>query len=249
VLGVAFDGTGLGTDGTIWGGELLLADLAGSERVGHLGCVPLPGGAAAVREPWRMVVAHLPDARGLAVRERHAERWDAVASLVRSGVGSPPTSSAGRLFDAVAALLGVRDTVTYEGQAAIELEQRVSPSETGAYPVGLHDGVLAGTDLVLAAAEDLRAGVEVGRIAARFHHGLADATVAAVVAAAGERGIPTAALSGGVFVNEVLLERVRAGLEGAGLEVLVPSRVPCNDGGISLGQVAVAAAREFGVAS
>ncbi|HEY2221916.1 carbamoyltransferase HypF [Actinomycetospora sp.] len=249
VLGVAFDGTGLGTDGTIWGGELLLADLAGFERVGHLACVPLPGGPAAIREPWRMVAAHLPDEPGLAVRERHAERWDAVVSLARRGTGSPPTSSVGRLFDAVAALLGVRDTVTYEGQAAIELEQRVDVSEVGGYPMGLTDGVLSGTDLVRAAAEDLRAGVDVGRIAARFHRGLADATVLAVVAAAGERGVGTAALSGGVFVNEVLLERVRTGLEGAGLEVLVPSRVPCNDGGISLGQVAVAAARDVRMAS
>lgn len=244
VLGVAFDGTGLGDDGTIWGGELLLADLAGYERVGHLACVPLPGGAAAVREPWRMVVAHLPDEPGLAVRERHAERWDAVASMARRGVRSPATSSVGRLFDAVAALVGVRDTVTYEGQAAIELEQRVDVSDAGSYPMGLSAGVLSGTDLVRAAAEDLRAGVDVGRIAARFHHGLADATVRAVTAAAGERGVGTAALSGGVFVNEVLLERVRAGLEAAGMEVLVPSRVPCNDGGISLGQAAVAGARD-----
>jgi hydrogenase maturation protein HypF len=196
-----------------------------------------------------MVAAHLPDEPGLAVRERHAERWDAIVSLARRGTGSPPTSSVGRLFDAVAALLGVRDTVTYEGQAAIELEQRVDVSEVGGYPMGLTDGVLSGTDLVRAAAEDLRAGVDVGRIAARFHRGLADATVLAVVAAAGERGVGTAALSGGVFVNEVLLERVRTGLEGAGLEVLVPSRVPCNDGGISLGQVAVAAARDVRMAS
>ncbi|WP_018330651.1 carbamoyltransferase HypF [Actinomycetospora chiangmaiensis] len=244
VLGVAFDGTGLGDDGTIWGGELLLADLAGYERVGHLACVPLPGGAAAVREPWRMVVAHLPEARGLAVRDRHAERWDAVASMARRGVRSPATSSVGRLFDAVAALLDVRDTVTYEGQAAIELEQRVDPSERRGYPVRVRDGVLEGTDLVQAAADDLRAGVAVGRIAARFHHGLADATVGAVAEAAGERGVGTVALSGGVFVNEVLLERVRTGLEAAGLDVLVPSRVPCNDGGISLGQAAVAAAQD-----
>ena len=244
VLGVAFDGTGLGDDSTVWGGELLLADLAGFERVGHLACVPLPGGAAAVREPWRMVVAHLPDEPGLAVRARHADRWEAVASMARRGVRSPATSSVGRLFDAVAALLGVRDTVTYEGQAAIELEQRVDVREAGSYPMGLTAGVLSGTDLVRAAAEDLRAGVDVGRIAARFHHGLADATVHAVAAAAGERGVGTAALSGGVFVNEVLLERVRAGLEAVGLEVLVPSRVPCNDGGISLGQAAVAAARD-----
>jgi hydrogenase maturation protein HypF len=152
------------------------------------------------------------------------------------------TSSAGRLFDAVAAVLGVRDTTTYEGQAAVELEQRVDAGERSAYPVTVTgDGVVAGGELVRAAADDLRAGVDVGRIAARVHHGLADATVRAVVAAAGAHGVTTAALSGGVFVNLVLLERVRAGLEAAGLRVLVHTRVPCTDGGISLGQAAVAA--------
>jgi hydrogenase maturation protein HypF len=193
-----------------------------------------------------MAAAYLPDEPELAVRDRHADRWDAVTSVARRGVASPATSSVGRLFDAVAALVGVRDVVTYEGQAAIELEQRVDPGERGGYPVRSDGGLIAGVDLLRAAAEDLRRGVEVGRIAARFHHGLADATVRAAAAAAGERGVRTAVLSGGVFVNEVLLERVRAGLEARGLEVLVPTRVPCNDGGISLGQAAVAAAREIG---
>jgi hydrogenase maturation protein HypF len=240
VLGVAYDGTGLGDDGTIWGGELLLAGLGGYRRVGHLAPVPLPGGAAAVREPWRMAAAYLGDDVASAVRERHADRWDAVCALARSGTASPPTSSVGRLFDAVSALLGVRDVVTYEGQAAVELEQRVDPDERGAYPVTAGD-VLPGGELVAAVAEDLAAGVDTGRIAARFHHGLADATVAAVARLAGEHGTRTAALSGGVFVNAVLLERVRAGLEAHGLTVLVPTRVPCTDGGISLGQAAVAA--------
>ncbi|NMO91327.1 carbamoyltransferase HypF [Actinomycetospora sp. TBRC 11914] len=246
VLGVAFDGTGLGLDGAVWGGELLLADLAGCERLGHLAYVPLPGGAAAVREPWRMAAAYLPDEPGLAVRDRHGDAWDAVTAMARSGVASPPTSSAGRVFDAVAALVGVRDTVTYEGQAAVELEQLVDPGERGAYPAAVDGGLIAGIDLVRAAADDLRRGVAPGRIAARFHHGLADATVRAAGAAAAERGVRTAVLSGGVFVNEVLLERVRSGLEALGLAVLVPTRVPCTDGGISLGQVAVAAAREIG---
>jgi hydrogenase maturation protein HypF len=166
VLGVAFDGTGFGLDGTVWGGELLLATLAGFERVGHLATVPMPGGAAAIREPWRMAAAHLSvladrSDRPGAVRDRHADRWDAVVSLARSGL-SAPTSSVGRLFDAVSAL-------------------------------------------------------------------------------AGAHGIGTAALSGGVFVNALLLERIRSGLEAAGLRVLVPSRAPCTDGGIALGQVAVAA--------
>ncbi len=249
VLGVAYDGTGYGPDGTIWGGELLLADRRGYRRVGHLAEVALPGGAAAVRQPWRMAAAHLTAAgipvEGLAVAARHDRDWDAVVSLARAGHG-PCTSSAGRLFDAVAALAGVRDTVNYEGQAAVELEQRVDPDERGSYPSGEDRGVLRGADLVGGVVADLRTGVEVGRIAARFHHGLADATVRAVVAQAGAHGVGTAALSGGVFVNRVLLERTREGLEAAGLRVLVHSRVPCNDGGMSLGQAAVAAAVDPG---
>ena len=246
VLGVAYDGTGWGPDGSVWGGELLLASLTGYRRVGHLAPVGLPGGAAAVREPWRMAAAWLGGSApalavsDLAVARRHADRWDAVVALAGAG-HTLVTSSAGRLFDAVAALLGVRDTTTYEGQAAVELEQRVDPAERSAYPVRIHEGVMEVGELVAAAAADLRGGVDVGRIAARFHHGLADATVRAVVAAAREHGVTTAALSGGVFVNLVLLDRVRAGLEAAGLRVLVHERVPCTDGGISLGQAAVAA--------
>ncbi|MDT7746221.1 MAG: hydrogenase maturation protein HypF [Actinomycetota bacterium] len=243
VLGVAYDGTGWGPDGTIWGGELLLASLGAARRVGHLDTVGLPGGAAAVREPWRMAAAWLGrDGADLAVARRHADRWQAVATLADSPV-TLRTSSAGRLCDAVAALIGVRDTTTYEGQAAVELEQRVDPHERSGYPVGVAGGVIAAGELVSAVVEDLRRGVDPGRIAARFHHGLADATVRAAVAAAVEHGVGTAALSGGVFLNAVLLERVRAGLEAHGLRVLVHERVPCTDGGLALGQVAVAACR------
>ncbi|WP_328307628.1 carbamoyltransferase HypF [Actinomycetospora sp. NBC_00405] len=241
VLGVAYDGTGWGPDGTIWGGELLLASLRGAERVGHLETVGLPGGAAAVRAPWRMAAAWLGAAGADLAVARRQERWEAVATLARSA-STLRTSSAGRLFDAVAAVLGVRDTTTYEGQAAMELEQYVDPAERSAYSVGeAVDGVIPAGDLVAAAVADVRTGVDRGRIAARFHHGLADATVRAAVAAAAEHGVTTAALSGGVFVNLVLLERVRAGLEAAGLSVLVHERVPCTDGGLSLGQAAVAA--------
>ena len=145
VIGVAFDGVGLGTDGTAWGGEFLVADLAGFERVAHLDQVPMPGGDVAVRQPWRMAAAHLWAAYdgayppGLAVAERQGRRWDEVLSVARAGVNSPPTSSAGRLFDAVSSLLGVRDTVTYEGQAAIELEHTADPGETGSYHRARHD--------------------------------------------------------------------------------------------------------------
>ena len=241
VLGLALDGTGYGPDGTLWGGELLVADLAGYRRVGHLAPVPLPGGAAAVREPWRMAAAHLGPGDGHPVARRHADRWDAVVSLGRTAVR---TSSAGRLFDAVAAVAGVRDVVTYEGQAAIELEQRVDPAETGRYPARVAGGVLHGVDLVRAAADDVLAGVPTGVVAARFHNGLAAALVALVEAARAGSGLSTVALSGGVLQNVRLHHLLVDALAARGFEVLVHSRVPANDGGISLGQAAVAAARD-----
>jgi hydrogenase maturation protein HypF len=257
VIGVAFDGLGFGTDGTIWGGELLVADLGGFRRAGHLEVVPMPGGAAAIREPWRMAAAWLDAALGgqvperLAVVGRHLGRWDRVVALARSGTASPATSSAGRLFDAVAAILGVRDAVNYEGQAAVELEQLADPAEPAAYPArvagsGSGDGgglLLAGTDLVRAVVEDLDAGVAAPLIAARFHNGLAAATVAACQSLREATGLETVALSGGVFQNLLLLGRVTTGLERRGFRVLTHSRVPPNDGGISLGQAAVAGAR------
>ncbi|WP_244287272.1 carbamoyltransferase HypF [Amycolatopsis rubida] len=246
VLGVAFDGTGFGPDGTIWGGEFLVADLAGFRRAGHLAPVPMPGGATAIRQPWRMAAAHLAAAgvSAPALRERHAAQWDAVVRLADSGL-APATSSAGRLFDAVAALLGVRDTSSYEGQAAIELEQLADPGERGGYPMefGGYPVQLSVSDLVRAVAEDLRAGADPAVIAARFHQGLADAVAGTCVRLRERTGIGTVALSGGVFQNVLLLDRTCAALAAAGLRVLTHSRIPANDGGISLGQVAVAASR------
>ncbi|HEY0543142.1 MAG TPA: carbamoyltransferase HypF [Actinoallomurus sp.] len=245
VIGVAFDGTGYGTDGTLWGGEFLVADLAGFERAGHLLPVPLPGGTMAIREPWRMAAAHGVPA-DLDVARRHAASWDTVVAMGRRGVGSPLTSSVGRLFDAVAALLGVRDRVNYEGQAAIELEQRADVGERRAYPVRLDGGspfTVSGADLVAAVVADLRAGVGVPSIAARFHNAVAGIVVAGAVRLRETTGLTTVALSGGVFQNLLLLERAVAGLEAKGFGVLVHHRVPPNDGGISLGQAAVAAAR------
>ena len=136
VIGVAFDGTGYGTDGTIWGGEFLVADLTGFERAGHFATVPMPGGAAAIRQPWRMAAAYLDVVgRGqLDVARRNEANWEAVVQLARRGVNAPLTSSAGRLFDAVASIIGVRDSINYEGQAAVELEQLADPAERGSYP-------------------------------------------------------------------------------------------------------------------
>jgi len=253
VIGVAFDGTGYGTDGTLWGGELLIADLASFERAGSLEPVPMPGGTAAIRQPWRMAAAYLaaayPDgAPGkLAVRERNAARWDAIIAMAQRGINSPMTSSAGRLFDAVAALLGVRDEINYEGQAAVELEQLADPGEKGSYPAPLAGAAplrIKGPELIFAAAEDLAAGTQRPVVAARFHNGLAAAVVAACGRLRAERGLNIVALSGGVFQNLLLTEKVVTGLEQAGFRVLQHSRVPCNDGGISLGQAAVAAARD-----
>lgn len=226
VLGVAFDGTGFGPDGTIWGGEFLLADLSSYQRLTHLRQVAMPGGAQAVRQPWRMAASYL-DALGRPARED-------VVQLIRSGLNSPLTSSAGRLFDAAAALLGVRDQVNYEGQAAIELEQLADPAETTAYRARIDD-VVHGEDLIAALLDD--SGSQAAR-AARFHNGVADA-IARTCDRFREHST-TVALSGGVFQNVLLLDRTVEQLEQQGFRVLTHRRVPANDGGISLGQVAVA---------
>jgi len=253
VIGVAFDGTGYGADGTIWGGEFLLADLASFERAGHLAPVPMPGGAAAIRQPWRMAAAYLDAAYSgappdrLAVVQRNAAHWPAIVAMARRGVNSPVTSSAGRLFDAVAALLGVRDAINYEGQAAVELEQLADPDEAGCYQAQIGNHVpfgINGCDLVLEAAEDIAAGTPREVVAARFHNGVAAVIEAACVLLRERHHLSTVALSGGVFQNLLLLHRAVARLEARGFRVLVHSRVPCNDGGISLGQAVVAAARD-----
>jgi hydrogenase maturation protein HypF len=264
VIGVAFDGTGYGTDGTIWGGEFLIAGLAGFERAGHLEPVPMPGGAAAIRQPWRMAASYLavagdPGAAGAgsAVRGRHEKAWAAVLAMAERGINSPLTSSAGRLFDAVAALLGVRDEISYEGQAAIELEQLADQDEQGCYRAGgagtggtgtggAGAGPLriAAAGLVRAAAGDLAAGVSAPVIAARFHNGVAAVIEETCLVLRDRTGLAAVALSGGVFQNVLLADRAVARLEGHGFRVLTHRRVPCNDGGISLGQAVVAAARD-----
>ena len=240
VIGVAFDGTGYGTDGTIWGGEFLLADLVDAERAGHLAGVPMPGGAAAIRQPWRMAAAYLDAAfpgglpAGLDVASRNSGTWADVLALARRGVNAPLTSSAGRLFDAVAALLGVRDSINYEGQAAVELEQLAATTRHDPYPAAITDGrplTVAGCDLVRAAAADLLAGVPREVIGARFHQGVAAMIGEACGLLRDRSGLGTVALSGGVFQNLLLLGTVVDLLEGMGFRVLTHSRVPPNDGG------------------
>ena len=252
VIGVAFDGTGYGADGAVWGGEFLIADYAGFERAAHLAYVPLPGGDLAVREPFRMALAHLAHAFGgwdptlPPVAAATDEERRIIARQLERGVNAPPTSSMGRLFDAVASLLGVRHRARYEAQAAIELETLAAPGEHEAYAVELGAGEPAVIDpapLICAIVRDLEAGAAVAVIAARFH-----ATVAAMIRRACERlrartGLERVVLSGGVFQNVTLLTGARRALADAGFEVFSHHAVPPNDGGIALGQAAVAHAR------
>jgi hydrogenase maturation protein HypF len=258
-IGAIFDGSGYGTDGTVWGGELLVGDLGGVRRAGHLLPVRLPGGERAIREPWRLACAWLlaagdseTPAIPAGLRERVSERaWRQVQGIARSGVASPITTSIGRLFDAVAALCGLRATINYEGQAAIELEAACDPHERGRYRIELDrsDGMLVIDPrcAVGTIRSDVEAGAALGVVAARFHAGVADVTVRSCIALAGANDTDRVVLSGGVFQNRRLLEAVVAGLDAAGLQVLIPRRLPVGDGGISYGQVAVAAHGIVGV--
>ena len=246
-VGAILDGTGYGLDGTVWGGEILVGDCRSFERVGHLLPVPLPGGDRAVREPWRMACSWLDaalDGDPAPLGGVDPRRWEAVLGLARSGVNAPLTSSAGRLFDAVAAMCGVRTAVNYEGQAAIELEAACVGTDAGAYDVDVTAGLtIDPRPAIRAVRDDLGRGIPVGVVAERFHAGFALAIVDACARAAAGAGVAHAVLSGGVFQNRRLLDACVTGLSERGLEPLVPRALPVNDGGISYGQAAVASAR------
>ncbi len=256
-IGAIFDGTGFGPDGTIWGGEILVGGLAGFERVGMLHPARLPGGSAAIREPWRMACSWLAVADGAECPEMPAalagavdqSRWTEVCELLRTGVASPLTTSMGRLFDAVAAICGIRATVNYEGQAAAELEAAADLAERRSWPIGQIDAADSGDgvqlldtrELVRAVRDGAAAGSPVPELSARFHNSIATATSTAVRREAEHRSLDTVVLSGGVFQNRLLLERTIEALTPTRLRVLVPRLLPPNDGGISFGQAAIAA--------
>jgi len=253
-LGLAFDGTGYGPDGTIWGGELLLADLGSYRRLGHLQPVVLPGGEAAIRQPVGMAFAYLQAAFGDAAAAQAAALGLQLPRLaeqilwrqVSTGWQSPLTTSVGRLFDALAAALDICRQRTYEGQPALELEMAAATDSNGWYDADIQRDadrlIIPGVSLFRQAVEDYQRGTPREQVAGRFHESLARATLQFCTAAREQTGLNLVALSGGVWQNSLLLSRCLALLTEAGFAVLSHRLVPPNDGGIALGQVAVAAA-------
>ncbi|WP_143517483.1 hydrogenase/urease maturation nickel metallochaperone HypA [Pseudonocardia sp. MH-G8] len=258
VVGISFDGTGYGTDGAVWGGEVLAADYAGFHRFAHLRYVPLAGGDASVRRPYRMALAHLRAA---------GVDWDddlppvaacppaelrVLAHQLATGTGCVPTSSMGRLFDAVSALLGIRQIVDFEAQAAIELEcrSRNVPLGDRAYMFAVRDGgpnvplVADPEPVIRAVVADLRAGVTPATAGARFHAAVVALVVALADRARRDLDLHDVALTGGVFQNALLLGVACRALRAAGFSVLRHQRVPPGDGGLALGQLLVAAGRK-----
>jgi hydrogenase maturation protein HypF len=253
VVGAIYDGAGFGGDGTVWGGELLAGGIAHARRVGHLEPVRLPGGDAAAREPWRMACSWLVAAGGgggraggRIARQVGRQRWEQVAAMARRGTSSPETTSMGRLFDAVAALCGLRLSVREEGRAAADLEAVARLDGRDSYPLPVLAGEIVRLDAretVRAIVADLDAGVSPALVSARFHNAVADATVDALTLLARRERLEVAVLGGGVFQNRLLLKRCTTGLRASGLRVLIPRELPPNDAAISYGQAAVAAVR------
>jgi len=255
-LGVIFDGIGYGSDGHIWGGEFLRGDLHDFKRVGQLAYRPMPGSDAATKEPWRMAVSHLYEVFGAGLpqldflKQVEPAALKLLLQMIEKQLNSPLTSSVGRLFDAVAALIGVRNQVSYEGQAALELEMLIDEagSDEPAYPFAMTsiddrwqvDPAPMIKNLVL----DLSEGAAVSALSARFHNGMAQAVVEVCQQISLDQEPLPVALSGGVFQNRYLTERTASLLRAAGFEVLLHRQVPPNDGGLALGQAAVAAAKQ-----
>jgi hydrogenase maturation protein HypF len=254
VIGVAWDGTGYGLDGHIWGGEFFVGDYHGFRRAGHLEYLPMPGGESAIRNPWRLAAGYLYAMTGEipALEGIDGQELRILRQQVDRGLNTPLTSAAGRLFDAVAALAGVRQRVTYEAQAAIELEMLATQwasdplagRDVPSYPYGVEEGedgsVIRLHGLLKAIRSSVEAGASPGQIGYRFHLTLAEMIVDVCQRIAAGQGPRTVALSGGCFQNRLLLALSVPRLEGAGFRVLLHQQVPCNDGGISLGQAALA---------
>jgi hydrogenase maturation protein HypF len=260
VIGIAFDGTGYGADGNIWGGEFLIADLNNFERAGHFQYTPMPGGDKAIKEPWRMAVSYLYKVLGdkkevinvLKTRENGLDRIsendiDVIVKMIEKGINSPLTSSAGRLFDAVSSIIGIKDKITFEGEAAIEMEMKAERKCTGIYSYEINSEnniMLIDASLIIAGLhKDIFLKMPQSLISAKFHNTMAEIILDVCAKIREESGLNITALSGGVFQNMLLLEKSVKKLEDKGFKVITHSKVPANDGGISLGQAVIAARR------
>jgi hydrogenase maturation protein HypF len=249
VIGVSFDGTGYGTDGNLWGGEFLIADIRGFRRAGHLKYTPLPGGENAIHEPWRIAVSYIRDAAGEAVipylksigfiKRYGAQQIDTLLKVIANRQFSPLSSGAGRLFDAISAMIGVCDQNTFEGEAAIALEAIAAPGIMQDYPVDIKFRETMEVDFshtVLGIIKDMVKGEETGVISSKFHNTIITVIQRVVEKLSSLHQIKNVVLCGGVFQNMYLLERAINGLESAGMSVFIHDKVPTNDAGISLGQ-------------
>jgi hydrogenase maturation protein HypF len=257
VIGVAFDGTGMGADGNIWGGEFLVADYRNFNRAGHLEYLPLPGGAAAIKKPCRTAIGYILTLLGEnalnhslpVMREADDMEIEVIKRQIERRINSPLSSSMGRLFDAISALLGIRSEIDYEGQAAVELEMAAygedyaHVQESYPYIIVKDQGIriVRLRDLLSAVIEDLHQGISKGRISIKFHNTVAQMINEMCHLIADETPMVSGvALSGGVFQNRLLLRKTVSLLEGSGFQVFTHRQVPCNDGGISLGQAVIA---------
>jgi len=253
VIGIAFDGTGYGTDGNLWGGEFLICDYRDFKRVAHLEYVPMPGGESAIRKPYRMALGYLYTLLGMEttlvslplINRVPPEEISTIRKQLERKINTPLTSSAGRLFDAVSALAGVRGQIDYEAQAAIELEM-LAPDDTtqcDAYPFAITwekgVGVVKLGELISAVVKDVSHGISAPVISGRFHQTMAHIIVATSQLISRQTGITTVVLSGGVFQNRLLFNLAVSGLEKEGFNVLSHRLIPCNDGGIALGQAVI----------
>ncbi|MBI5894305.1 MAG: carbamoyltransferase HypF [Deltaproteobacteria bacterium] len=271
VIGIAFDGTGYGADGNIWGGEFLIADRKGSTRFAHFDYVPMPGGAMAIKEPWRMAISYLINTYGdnakdvlpLFFNRFKTTDIGAIIMMMKKKFNSPLTSSCGRLFDAVSSLIGIKDIITFEGEAAIKLEMLADSECYGVYKFNISDknnppippllkggkGGLSGQnpkiidtkDIIKSIVEDIKANAPSSIISAKFHNTIAEIAFAAAEIIQKKHGIDKVAFSGGVFQNSFLVKKIKEKFASANFKIFFNEKIPTNDGGISLGQAVIAA--------